>query len=350
MGRQPMKYHGYVSFEDDDKISIFTTDPTTGQLDWQEDVVVEGGPAPLAISPDKNFLYAGRRGRQEISCYRIDRGTGGLSLLGTVPLQGVPIYVSTDRTGKFVLSAYYYQSTAAVHAVGADGVPLFPPVEWRYTAFGAHAILTDRSNRRAAHRAAYRQPRPQRDLPVQVRRGERSSDPQRSPSVLTTGIPRAKGARVSPEPRRGVFLRRARLERLGLQPRSIGGNTLPASDDIKRAGGVQRPEYLFPDSNCALRKVSLRHEPGPRQRRQFLRRFIDRPADGHGSCRHGAGAEGVQSRSWRGISLRCRAGVWARGVLPGRPGFWTAHATRDLSRREQPDVGADRAAVWIANR
>jgi len=46
-----------------------------------------------------------------------------------------------------VLSAYYYQSTAAVHAVGADGVLLFPPVEWRYTAGGAHAILTDRSNR-----------------------------------------------------------------------------------------------------------------------------------------------------------------------------------------------------------
>ncbi len=142
-----MKYHGYVSFEDDDKISIFTTDPTTGQLDWQEDVVVEGGPAPLAISPDKNFLYVGRRGRQEISCYRIDRDTGGLSLLGTAPLQGEPVYVSTDRTGRFVLSAYYYQSTVGVHAVGADGVPVFPPVEWRYTAGGAHAVLTDRSNR-----------------------------------------------------------------------------------------------------------------------------------------------------------------------------------------------------------
>jgi 6-phosphogluconolactonase len=122
-------------------------DPATGTLAWQEDVAVDGGPAPLAIDPSKNFLYVGRRGSQEISSYRIDQRTGGLSLIGSTPLQGEPVYVATDRTGRFVLSAYYYQSTAAVHAVNSDGVATFPPVEWRYTAGGAHAIQTDRSNR-----------------------------------------------------------------------------------------------------------------------------------------------------------------------------------------------------------
>ena len=62
-------------------------------------------------------------------------------------LQGEPVYVATDRSGRFVLSAYYYQSTAAVHAVGNDGAATFPPVEWRYTSHGAHAIQTDASNR-----------------------------------------------------------------------------------------------------------------------------------------------------------------------------------------------------------
>ena len=137
----------YVSFQDDDSISIFTVDPATGQLDWQEEVAVEGGPAPLAISPDSNVLYVGRRGSQQLSSYRIDQRTGGLSLIGTVPLQGEPVYVATDRTGRFVFSAYYYQSTAAVHAVGSDGAATFPPIEWRYTSHGAHAIQTDRSNR-----------------------------------------------------------------------------------------------------------------------------------------------------------------------------------------------------------
>ena len=147
MSSRQTKYHGYVSFQDDDRISIFTVEPATGKLDWQEDVSVDGGPAPLAIDPGKNFLYVGRRGSQEISSYRIDQSTGGLSLIGTAPLQGEPVYLATDRRGRFVLSAYYYQSTVAVHAVNSNGVATFPPIEWRYTAGGAHAIQTDPSNR-----------------------------------------------------------------------------------------------------------------------------------------------------------------------------------------------------------
>jgi 6-phosphogluconolactonase len=147
MADQQTTIYMYVSFQDDDKISIFTVDPATGQLHWQEDVVIEGGPAPLAISPDKSVLHVGRRTSQQLSSYRIDRSNGGLSLIGDVPLQGEPVYVATDRSGRFVLSAYYYQSTAAVHAVGNDGAATFPPVEWRYTSHGAHAIQTDASNR-----------------------------------------------------------------------------------------------------------------------------------------------------------------------------------------------------------
>ena len=147
MTNQQPTYHMYVSFQDDDKISIFTMDPATGGLDWQEDVAVDGGPAPLAIAPGKNFLYVGRRGKQEISSHRSDQRTGGLTLIGTAPLQGEPVYVATDRRGRFVLSAYYYQSTVAVHAVNSSGVATVPPIEWRYTSHGAHAVQTDRSNR-----------------------------------------------------------------------------------------------------------------------------------------------------------------------------------------------------------
>ena len=137
----------YVSLQDDDKILIFTVDPATGRLHREQDVEVTGGPAPLAIDPERNYLYVGRRGVREISSFRIDHNTGGLSLIGTVPLQGEPVFLATDRNGKYVLSAYYYQSTAAVHRVNDDGVAIAPPIEWLLTASGAHAIQTDPSNR-----------------------------------------------------------------------------------------------------------------------------------------------------------------------------------------------------------
>ena len=144
--REP-KFHGYVSFQDDNRISIFTVEPATGKLAWQEDVAVDGGPAPLAIDPGKNFLYVGKRGSDEISSYRIDQSTGGLSFIGTAPLQGEPVHLATDRTGRFVLSAYWHQSTVGVHGVNSNGVATFPPIEWRYTASGCHAIYTDPTNR-----------------------------------------------------------------------------------------------------------------------------------------------------------------------------------------------------------
>jgi len=147
MADQQATIYMYVAFQDDDKISLFTVNPTSGQLNWQQDIAVEGGPAPLAISPDKRVLHIGRRGSQQLSSYRIDATDGGLSLIGDVPLQGEPVYLATDRSGRYVLSAYYYQSTAAVHAVGSDGAATFPPVEWLYTSHGAHAIQTDASNR-----------------------------------------------------------------------------------------------------------------------------------------------------------------------------------------------------------
>ena len=123
MSQARTRHHMYVAQQDDDLISIYTVDPETGGLSLQEDVAVEGGPAPLALSPNKELLYVGLRGRQEISTYRVESPSGRLSVVGSVPLQGEPVYVATDRTGRYVLSAYYYQSTAAVHAVDQRGVP-----------------------------------------------------------------------------------------------------------------------------------------------------------------------------------------------------------------------------------
>jgi 6-phosphogluconolactonase len=136
-----------VSVRRDNRISIFTMDPGSGKVAWQQQVRVEGGPDPMVFDPRGRFLYVACRDRQQLSSYRIDPATGGLSLIGTVPLQGEPIQIVTDRTGRYLLSVFFYQSTIGVHAINDGGQIAFPPIEWRYTAYGCHGIEVDPSNR-----------------------------------------------------------------------------------------------------------------------------------------------------------------------------------------------------------
>ena len=146
-----MAYFMYVSIQEEDRIAIFTMTPKTGKLKHQGDVELIGRPAPMALDPNRDYLFAGRRKTDEygLSSFKIDRKGGGLTLIGSIPLNGDPVHISTDKTGKFLLSAYYYQKTAAVHSIGEDGSLADPPVVWRETAVGAHYIQTDPANRYA---------------------------------------------------------------------------------------------------------------------------------------------------------------------------------------------------------
>ena len=68
-------------------------------------------------------------------------------LLGTMPLESDPCFISVDRTGRYLLASYYGAGHVSVHAIGADGTLLPDPIEWLATAPKAHSIHTDRSNR-----------------------------------------------------------------------------------------------------------------------------------------------------------------------------------------------------------
>ena len=142
-----MPYYVYVPLQDDGKISVFTMDSGTGKLTLRAEVPVSGGPSVMAISPDRKFLYVGHRVVPQISSYRIDHDTGGLTQNGTVTLEDSPTYLSTDRKGRYLLSAYYKSGHAAVHPIGDDGALGGPPIEWLATDAGAHAMQTDPSNK-----------------------------------------------------------------------------------------------------------------------------------------------------------------------------------------------------------
>jgi 6-phosphogluconolactonase len=142
-----MPYALYVCLQDDDKIAAFVIDAETGRLTPQTEVPATGGPSVMASSPDQRTLYVGHRTRPAILSFRIDQSTGGLTLLGTVPQEHAPTFLAPDRTGRYLLCAYYQGGGAVVHPLGEDGAVGTPSLGWLATATGAHAIETDPSNR-----------------------------------------------------------------------------------------------------------------------------------------------------------------------------------------------------------
>src|ERR1700758_3004204 len=137
----------YVGLQDDNKIGVFALDGDRGELTKRADVEAAGSPSVTAISPDRNTLYIGYRGQPSIASYRIDPATGGLSLLGTAAQADAPTFLAPDRTGRYLLCAYYQGGYVAIYPITADGNIGAAAVDKQETAVGAHAIATDPSNR-----------------------------------------------------------------------------------------------------------------------------------------------------------------------------------------------------------
>jgi 6-phosphogluconolactonase len=70
-----------------------------------------------------------------------------LTPLNTVPAGADPSYLATDRSGRYLLTAYYQAGKVTVHAVGKDGTLGEQPLQTVATAEKAHAIVPDPSNR-----------------------------------------------------------------------------------------------------------------------------------------------------------------------------------------------------------
>ncbi|MGE5268208.1 MAG: lactonase family protein [Thiohalocapsa sp.] len=137
----------YVCTQDDDRITAFAIDRASGALTKRSQVAAPGGPSVTAISPDRLVLYVGHRTVPAISSFRIDRATGGLSPLATIRQDHAPTFLAPDRSGRFMLVAYYQGGYAAVHPIGGNGAVAGPAIDRHETATGAHAIQTDPSNR-----------------------------------------------------------------------------------------------------------------------------------------------------------------------------------------------------------
>ena len=110
-----------------------------------------GGSLPMAVSPDKKRLYVGLRNEPFTAVtFAIDAKTGKLTLVGPGPLADSMAYVSTDRTGKYLLSASYGGNKITVNPIGPNGV-VQAASQTIPTQPNAHAILTDPTNKYVLH-------------------------------------------------------------------------------------------------------------------------------------------------------------------------------------------------------
>jgi 6-phosphogluconolactonase len=142
----------YVGHADSNDLYVLQLDRQHGDLTVVEHVPIPGITqpgisTPMAVSPDRRFLYVGIRGQPQIvASFAIDPGSGTLRYLASGLLADSMAYLVTDRTGRFLLGASYPGHKLTVNPIGPPGM-VQPPQQVLLNYPHAHSILVDASNR-----------------------------------------------------------------------------------------------------------------------------------------------------------------------------------------------------------
>jgi 6-phosphogluconolactonase len=154
----------YVSFAERTKeprgeIWVYELDPGSGKLTLVQQIETTGKAMPMALTPDRRFLYCALRSEPySVAAYAVDGLTGKLTHLATTPIPGSMAWLSTDHTGRYLFASAMpdvqysttetepRQSLVSVSAIGANGV-LQPAHQMIRTEPFMHSILADPANR-----------------------------------------------------------------------------------------------------------------------------------------------------------------------------------------------------------
>lgn len=111
----------YISLAAEKHIAIYERNETTGELTHRQNVSMSGEPGALTADPQKQLLFASSRSTGELMSFQIDPATGSLNPVSQIPAGADPAFVATDRTGNYLLSAYYCAGKVEVHKIGPEG-------------------------------------------------------------------------------------------------------------------------------------------------------------------------------------------------------------------------------------
>jgi 6-phosphogluconolactonase len=137
----------YVSNAQDGNIDAYAMDTATGALTPIAKAEAAKLVMPMAVAPNKKYLYAVVRSQPlRVLTYAIE-ANGALTQKASAPLPDSMPYVSTDRTGRWLFTASYGGDKLAVSPIGEDGLVTAEAVQVVPTGRNAHSILPDRRNK-----------------------------------------------------------------------------------------------------------------------------------------------------------------------------------------------------------
>ncbi|MBC2677407.1 MULTISPECIES: lactonase family protein [Pseudomonas] len=137
----------YISSPEDGMISQYRLDENTGSLTLVHQTHAGDQVNPMALSPDGSTLYAALRVKPfRVMAYRIDPASGQLDAAAEAPLAASLAYLSTDRTGRYLMGASYGGNVLTVQPIDAEHRP-GEDIKVYPTGPYAHSVRSDPSNR-----------------------------------------------------------------------------------------------------------------------------------------------------------------------------------------------------------
>lgn len=138
----------YVSNAESREIYIMRLDTGSGRLTIVGKEPLSGSVMPMAVSPDRRYLYASIRSvPYSLSAFSIDPRSGMLDPVQTTSLADNMAYLSVDRSGRYLLAASYSGNKVSVNSIKSNGTVNVDPRQIIPTGKNADAVVTDRRNR-----------------------------------------------------------------------------------------------------------------------------------------------------------------------------------------------------------
>jgi 6-phosphogluconolactonase len=122
-GADLLMYVGTYTKDKSKGIYAYHFDPATGKAVSLGLAAETRSPSWLTLSPNHRFLYAANEsGDGALSAFSLDRKTGKLTALNTVPSKGKdPCHVSVDKAGKTLYDANYSGGNIISYPLNPDG-------------------------------------------------------------------------------------------------------------------------------------------------------------------------------------------------------------------------------------